>query len=1002
MPDIAAWQAQLDNLNANPGDIQALNMAQLQDTLDGTTDLADPTNPFVFLMEASSVNTASAIQAYENYTRLQYGSMAQTPQQLYVQMSDIDYLDRFAIPSNATIQLAFEYNELVAAMVPTGVNNISQITIPQYTAITVNGVTFTMQYPINIIQMSGGGLQITYDNSQLSPVQTLESNIVQWEMVSVPDGAGQLGATELVQLTLPLQQFAIQSQIGKINSATGFVQTYTYDDSFYYCRAFSIDSSGNLTEILTTHTDQVFDPDIPTLLLQDLGGSLQVQVPLIYITNGTLAGEVQIDIYTTKGPITIDLSQYSGNSSWSLAYNGATSANSQYVAPITSITTMMIYSSGTGSTTEGGQAAMTFAQLRQQVLTNNFGPVNTPITPSQLSNSLSQLGYTSVIDIDDVTDRIVTATRALPAPTNGVTVAGAAMTIQTLVASTNQLVAGSTVANNGDRITLLPTTLYQLINGQISVVTDAQLLQMKQMANDALANALNAATYLYSPFHYVLDSTNDMFELRPYYLGDPDVNNVQFIEANESAGITVGTADKELVPTSTGYRLRIQCQSSQSWKNIPDSQVFCQIAFIPEGETDYAYMNGTLIGTAVIAGAPAGSSPERIFEFDITTNWDADSNDNLSLTSFQMFNDSARVHAAPMTGNFMVFWIAQGVTDSQTTTTNIDNIMGVDLLPTNCLGLAQEEYNIELGVALDDGLWHRSRTVAGSGLYQVYPANVYEFYTEVVYATDGQGNYILSQNGDNVQFEILHNIGDPVLNSNGQQVVLHAAGSPVLDNSGNPIPISAGTLTRQCDLFLIEGVYYFVTDPESSAYASTIAPTIVGWITSDLATLSQSLIEETDLYFYPQISVGDVEVLVTGNTTASIEAEQQLSVIVKVDEATYDDPALQQPMEQQIIQTLWSSFQSKTVSLYQIQQTLGTQLGTGVVGLTISGLGGSLDLDTLTVLDGSASLSIWHQAVVEADGTLGVTDGVAITFLEHDTTATLTSVAQAATASTNT
>jgi hypothetical protein len=999
MPDIALWLSQLNNLNANPGDIQALAMAQLQDTLNGTTDVADPTNPFIFLMEASAVNTAGAMQAYENNTRLQYGSMAQTPQQLYVQMSDVDYLNRFAIPSNATIMLAFEYNELVAAMVPTGVNNIDQLTIPQYTAITVNGVTFTLQYPINIIQMSGGGLQINYDNSQLSPVQTLESNFVDWEMVSVNDGAGQAGPTEFVQLTLPMLQFAIQSQTGKVNTANGFVQTYTYDDSFYYCRAFSIDNAGNQTEILTTHTDQDFDPDTPTLLLQDLGGTLQVQLPLIYLTNGLIGGEIQIDIYTTKGPLTLDLSQYSGNSAWSIAWNGATSANSQYVAPITSITTMMIYASGTDAVTEGGQAAMTFAQLRQQVLTNNFGPVNTPITPSQVSDALSALGYTSVIDIDDVTDRIVTATKALPAPTNGVTVAGAAMTIQTLVASTNALAVGSTVANNGDRITLLPSTIYQLINGQISVITDAELMELKSLANDSLVNALNAATYLYTPFHYVLDSTNDLFELRPYYLGDPEINNVQFIEANESAGITVGTADKEIVPTSTGYRIRIQCQSSQTWKNLADDAVFCQMAFIPEGETDYAYMNGTLIGKQVVVGAASGSAPERIFEFDITTNWDCDSSDNLSLTSFQMFNDSARIHAAAMTSNFQLFWIAQGVQDSQTTTTNIDNIMGVDLLPTGCLGLAQEEYNIELGVALDDGLWHRSRTVAGSGLYQVYTANVYEYYTTVVYVTDDQGNYVLSNNGGDVQFEILHNIGDPVLNLDGSQVILHAAGSPVLDTAGDPIPITVGTLVRQCDLFLIEAVYYFATDAASAAYASTIAPTIVGWITSDLATLSESLIEETDLYFYPQIGVGDITVLVSGNKTASIEAEQQLSIIVKVDAATYGDASLQQPMEQQIIQTLWSTFQSKTVSLYQIQQTLGAQLGTGVVGLTITGLGGSLNLDTLTVLDGSATLSIWHQAVVEADGTLGVADGVAISFLEHNPNTTLASIAMTNTTS---
>lgn len=996
MPNIATWLAQLNQLNANPGDIQALALQQLQDTLNGTTDVTNPTNPFIFLMEAAAVESAAAMQSYEAYTRLQYGAMAQTPDQLYVQMSDVDYLNRFAIPSTATFYLLLQYDELIAAMVPTGVNNISKIRIPRYTAVTVNGITFTAQYPIDIIQMSQGGLQITYDNSELSPVQQLETNIVPWQMVTLNDLSGQTGPTTYVSIQITLQQFAIQTQTGKVGVATGFVQTYPYSDQFYYARAFTIDSQGNRTEILTTHTDQVFDPASPTLLLKDLGGSLEVELPIIYITNASINGDIEIDIYTTQGALTLDLSQYPPNS-FSIAWNGETSTDSQYVAPLSTISTMSIYASGTGAITSGGSDGMTFAELRSQVLQNNYGPISLPITPSQISNQVAQLGYSSVIDVDMVTDRIITATRSLPAPANGVTSAGAAITIQTLVSSTNQLVEASTVVNNGSRITILPSTLYQLINGQLSLCPDALLQQLKSLPMDSLANALNAATYLYSPFHYVLDSNNNMFELRPYYLNNPAVNSAQFVAANESAGITVGTADKEIVPTSTGYRLRIQCQSSQSWKNIPDSQVFCQIAYIPEGETNYAYMNGTLIGSQPLAGSTTGTN-ERIFEFDITTNYDADSNDNLYLTSFQMYNDTPRPHGVPLTSNYMVFWIAEGILNSSISTTEIDLLMGVDLLPAQSLGIAQEEYSIELGVPLDTGLWHRSRSIAGSGLNQVYSANVYQTYNQVVYVTDSSGNYVLGTDGNgNVTFEILHNIGDPVLDSNGNQVILHRAGDPVLDNAGNPIPISVGTLQRECDLFLVEGVYYFVTGQDASAYAATIAPTIANWVQTDLATLNQSLLEMTSIYFYPQITIGDVEVLVGGGVIQTIPSTQQFSITVELDSPTYADLALRQPLEQQITSTLASQLQQKTVSLYQIQNTLGALLGSGVVGVTIAGLGGPLNVHTVTMLDDATRLSIAHQAVVDADGRLGVADAISIIFLQHDISASLSTVQTQAT-----
>jgi len=996
MPDIATWLSQLNQLNANPGDIQALALAQLESTLNGASDVADPGNPFIFLMEASAVNSAGTMVSYENYNRLTYGSMAQTPQQLYTQMSDVDYLDRFAIPSQGTFFLLLQYDELVAAMVPTGVNNISKVTLPRYMAVTVNGVTFTAQYPIDILQMAGGGLQITYDNMVLSPVQQLTTNIVPWQSVKLNDLAGQGGPTTYVALQLDLKQFAIQTQMGKVNTSTGFVQTYTYPDQFYYCRAFSIDNVGNATEIRTTHTDQTFDATHPTLLLKDLGGSLQVELPIIYLTTNTVGGEIRVDIYTTKGALALDLTQYAPNS-FTLTWKGADSASSKYVVPVTNIATMTIYSDGVGSVTSGGSDGMPFAALRNQVLNNNYGPVNTPITPSQVSEKLATLGYQSVTDVDMVTDRIIIATRALPPPNNGVTAGGAAMTIQTLVTSTDQLVLSATVVDNSvayGRITILPTTLYELINGKLSVVPDASVTALQSMANDALVNAINAATYVYSPFHYVLDSTNNMFALRPYYLEAPVVNSVQFIEANQTAGITVGTAYKEIIATSTGYRLRIQCQSSQSWKKLSDSQVFCQLAFIPEGETQYAYMNGTLIGTLPLEGVtPASGTTERVFEFAITSNFDVDANDDLSLTSFQMFNDAPRVHAVGLTNDFQIFWVANGVITAQTQTTQIDAIMGTDLLPVGSLGLAQESMNISLGTALDKGLWHRSRTIAGSGLNQVYATDVLETYPSVVYARDAQGNVILTNTSGVVTFQILHNAGDPVLDINGVQVVKHHAGDPVLDANGVPVPISAGTLQRECDLFLVEGVYYFATDSDSQAYASTIASTIVQWITTDLAAVAASLIEETVLYFYPQVTVGDVEVLIKAGLTAKIAAEQQFSVLFYLDAIAWKDTSLRLPLEEQAIATLYAASQAKSLSLYTIQKTLASQVGESVVGIEIHGLGGSLDLSTVTVIDDSARLSLWHQAVVEADGTVGVKDGIAVNFVEHNTAINTTSAA---------
>lgn len=972
MPNLSTWLGAFGQLAANPGDIQTLALQQVSESYAGIADLGDPTNPFVNLMEASAVHTAGALQAYNTYTRRMYGNMAQSMDDLYVHMSDIDYLNRFAIPSTATFNLLYNTDELLAAMVPTGVNGISELIIPRYTQIVINEITFTMQYPILIRQMAHGGLQIVYDNRILSPLSTLQTNLVNWKAVSLSSDQGPMN---FIMISVPIQQMAITSYLAKVNYSAGLTQTYAYADQFYYCRAYSIDNLGNATEIATTHTNQNFDPTQPTLLLRDLGGSLQISLPQIYLTNQSVGGEIQVDIYTTKGELELSLAQYPPQS-FVVTYKGASTANTPYVAPLTTLQTYTLYSI---DTTAGGSNGLGFNALRAQVMANNFGPPTPPITPSQLSSVIANLGYQSVVNVDDVTDRVVLATRALPAPADGSTQSGAGMSIETLIASFADLTALSSVTNNGNRLTILPTTAYTLTNGLLSPVTDAALAALRALPTETQVEAINAASYLYSPFHYVLDATGNTFAIRPYYLDSPLIDVIQFVMQNETVGISVATDEKELVRVATGYRLRLTCASSAEWKQLPDTSVFCQLAFIPEGEHAYAYLNGTQIGLT--------AAGERIFEFDLSTNYDIDENDQLLLTPFQMFNDSVRPHAVALTGDFDVFWIANGVVDGSTATTQIDLDMGTSLLPAGCLGIDRERLTLTLGSALPN-LWHRSRSVAGSGTYQTYSTDVTATYAANVYQTDpNTGLAVVTVSGTDVHFTLLHAKGDPVLDANNQPIIAHHAGDRVLDANGNPILVSAGSIEHQMDLLMIEGVYYFATSPAATAYKASAAPLVASWVTQEIAALVPQLLENTELYYYPQAALGNIDVLVQNGAIITIPAPQTFVVTFYLDSAGYGDTTLQAPLQATATQILTTAMAQQQVTLAGITATMAAAVSGDVVAFDIVGLGGNLALTTLTVVDNAQRLSIRKVAVVEPDGTIGVQDGVTCAFRLHDPSA---------------
>ena len=81
----------------DPGSIQKTVLNTLVEVSNGTIDVVDPTSPFVFCLEASSILTASFMSENEIYNRKQYPLSAQTAEDLYPHMSDKDFFDRFAL-----------------------------------------------------------------------------------------------------------------------------------------------------------------------------------------------------------------------------------------------------------------------------------------------------------------------------------------------------------------------------------------------------------------------------------------------------------------------------------------------------------------------------------------------------------------------------------------------------------------------------------------------------------------------------------------------------------------------------------------------------------------------------------------------------------------------------------------------------------------------------------------------------------------------------------------
>ncbi len=1094
MPDITNYtptpindlMSQITLYKYNPSAIQRVILDNLYQMTQGAADVVDATNPFTFLLESSCVNTAAAIQESLVNLRKQYASVAQSFDDLYLHMSDLDYVNIFASPSLTDFTLLIHQNDLINNLVYNPSLNVKMVTIPRNTKFTVNNIVFSIQYPINIVQYTNGSIQISYDTTVTSPLQELSTNIIKFTT-----GTDASGVT-YIQFQVPVMQFDLNSTNFPIQASSILNEAIPFTNQFYYCRAYyqNTNTSNKWIEINTTYTEQIFDPFNVTVSLSvdNTNNLLNVFLPPVYVDNGLISGTLRIDIYTTNGDITVNLSNYQYNAFTTNMYavDAANDLN-QYTANWGNIS-YLAYST---EMVQGGNNGQTFEQLRTNVINNNIGIRNIPITEIQLEGQGIIDGFTITKNVDYITDRIFQASQSLPTPTNAALITPAALSVDTFITNIAQLNAMTQVVNNNTQSTILSKTVFVETNGVLGVYDPNSLSTLLSGASLNIVNTVNSTNFLYNPFYYVLDYSNVEFSLRAYDLDSPSSSQINFIYQNPTLQLVVNTGNIQIAKTSTGYQVTITTASGNFYQQLSDSYVQCQLAFIPAGENNYAYLNATLIGKT--------ASKERIWQFNIDTNYYTDTNDNLNFTNFTMFGTTTLGTLSNLNQNFYIFYTTNSIPTGFTTST-ADSLIGKSLLPKNAAAITQEQVTLTFGNALNN-LWRRSLVNQSGTVYKTYTADVPALYTSIVYSTnpntgsivtvtntnqisapqaptatlsttggilptntniyativgvDSLGRYttpstevstntgtgttssiaytwpvdanvatyqiwigtattqenmyftsntnsftLTNLNGTTgtpptqnttgtitAGFTVLHNLGDPILDSNGNQLYLHRAGDIMLDSNGNPIIETDYTTQYSCDILLVDGKYYFATDPAYIAYQTELRSVLNTWITQSLENMNDTLLEQTQIYFYPQKSASVISVMLDENTTVSISAKQSFTVNLYVSTTVFNDSNLRAQLNKVTITTINTAIQNTIVGISDIISQLKTVYGDSVMEFNVKGLGGATNnYDTVTLVNANQSLSLNKILTLQQDGTFIVSEDVTINYIDYSNT----------------
>jgi hypothetical protein len=964
----------MSELRYEPTRLQGYLMGLVEDVFDGEVLLTDPSLPFPFLMESSVLLTAGAVQRDEVLTSRQFPNMAKTDEDLYHHLTDADFSKMFGSAGEGWFYIYLSKEEVLANAVQVGQTRTRKLTIPRHTSITVNGLVFTMQYPINFIVKAHGGIDVVYDASITSPLQTLKGNRVEVDTVklrSVTDGQTPI---EFLRLRVKLKQMKLTSYVASLTSSTSLKKVYELTDNYLYTRAFYQRTDGKWEPMQTTHSQQVFDALKPTLLLKVIGNELTVELPYVYYLNKTVTRNIRVDVYTTKGEINMNLGTVEAKGFQADYLDLDNDDNGIFTAPLEVMSTISIMSTDTAS---GGTSAPSFAERRDRMLNNATGPQVIPISNAQMETTLEDLGFNSSMYEDDVSIRTYIASKAMPNHAQGQASTGIDTAVMTMKTTLEEISGLETVIVNGDRYTITPKTMYRNMDGVLTILNDTQRKALSLMSGEQLVNAIAGKNFLFTPLHYVLDATENRFVVRPYYLSDPTFDLTSYSSSNDTLGLTITSSNtRSIRQTDAGYVIQIQTQSNDVWKALPDEQCHVQLAYMPKYESNYAYLKGVQIGKT--------KEGERIYEFTVGTNWDIDELHQLTTRSFQMFDDTPRNFKLSLDTELMLLWSVSDFNVVGAKASDVDSFLGRFQLPYEVIGVYHENIGLKFGDELT-GLWAGSRGMVGDRKPLVYDGDVPATYQTTVYEIDPDTKRpkVVTVDGRRT-LVVKHAKGDFELNEDGTRRMRYFKGEAMMDEYGNVIYEGERNLIRWWDVCLFDAVYRYSTDVNDVKYLRTVPAILVEWINDLLAPVRTGVLDRTLLFYQPLNSLKHIDVLVEDGEDRVIYAAQDLRIDYYVSKQVYEDSGLRTTLQDSAIAAVIKGLDKVVVSRNGLETDIKATAGADVISVRVSGLGGlENDFNVITIKDESARMSVAKTLTIRPDNTISVIDSIKVNFLRH-------------------
>ena len=962
----------IDLSQANPWHLIQKTLSEVESKEVGTPKLVDLNNPVAQLLEMSIQLSANNLSAVYDTLVNTHPSLAQTTEQLYRHMSDVDHIGRHARPGNANFRLVFFIGELVqyGHVLSDGTR---QITLPKDTEITIADYVFTNSHPIDIFVDSNGYVTAYYRITERNPLKPIATNFIDTSIFDTPISDDDQIVEKTLMLEVNFDQFQILSQEDQLNLSSMYKKRFDFEDQFYHIEIYKLDEQKNeWVPIRVSFSHDVYSISELTAIVSVFDDQVEVKIPKVYYTTAMVPRTIRVDVFTTKGDVTQLLERFEPKS-YSIEFNDRRNLIEPSVNAIRRVPTVKLFSP---DTLTGGRSELSFELLKERVISRSVGDNSVPITQAQLHALIQDRGFDITNDVDTTTRRLFKATRELPNPDTLPLLSPIGSTVVPLVSNIGSLkrVNSKKIIQQGINGVVKANALFKLENDRLTLLGNNEVQTIANLQGEALVNYLLRNRIVTNPFDYVYDTTSKGFIVRPYYFSSPDIDQRYFIEHNVTTEINISTLRVAISRVPTGFEIVIMTESTDDVKEKANDEVHCRLGFRPKRENQDAYLNSYAVQRT--------ADGEYIFRFSITTDFWVNENHELQLTSFSVYDEMPTNVLTDLMVDMDIYYYVTNHTASNIVKGDIDVSMGTINIPNNSVAVTHNRMRVKLGTNMSL-LWAKCNTLIGQMDYEYHEADVPYVYEQTEYEREDDGTLkVVEQNGT-LDFVVKHAKGTVKVDTNGNTVFRYRKGDIKLHPITNePIIARNRDLVRFVEFFVVDALFILSKNTRMLNYYNDVVKQIEKWLTGTLVDIDGRLLENTNLWFYPKVTIGNVAIIADDNMRTSIPSEQTLSIKYYVNNLTLQNNQLRQALIDVARQTVADHFKKRTITVTDIATDIKQQTQNDVFDVRVFGLGGN-DYSVITLLNDSDNLTIRKRPLLQPDGSISVAEDVVVEFELH-------------------